>query len=184
MINILVTLDHGYLEPLRVMLRTLCESNPTSHFRIFVAHTSLTDSDFARINTAVPVERCRIENVFVPPDKFPGLPYSKRWPKEACYRIFAAHILPADLDRVLYLDPDLVIINNIEQLYNLEMQGMYFAACTHMFEPMQKVSRARLNMPKQSVYINSGMMLMDLERLRQEQRIGQVLDYYRDNKIT
>jgi UDP-glucose:(galactosyl)LPS alpha-1,2-glucosyltransferase len=181
-INILVTLDHGYLGPLCVMLRSLCDSNPDANFRVFVAHTSLTENDFAKIQSAVSPGRCRIENVYVSPDRFPGLPYSKRWPKEACYRIFAAHLLPAELDRVLYLDPDMVIINNIEQFYNLELQDMCFAACTHQFEPMQSVNRARLNMTPESVYINSGVLLMDLQLLRKEQRVEQVLNYFRENK--
>jgi lipopolysaccharide biosynthesis glycosyltransferase len=165
------------------MLHSLCKSNPDAEFRIFVAHTSLTESDFAKIKASVCEDRCLIENVHVPQNKFPDLPYSKRWPQEACYRIFAAHILPADLDRVLYLDPDLVIINNIEELYNTDLQGMYFAACTHMFEIMQVVSRARLKMPPESVYINSGMMLMDLNKLRQEQLVEHVLEYYQNNKV-
>lgn len=181
-INILVTLNSGYLGPLCVMLRSLCLSNPTAQFRIFVAHTSLTESDFAKIEASVSTDTCRVESIHVPQDRFPGLPYSKRWPQEACYRIFAAHILPADLDRVLYLDPDMVIINNIEQLYNTDMQGMSYVACTHLFWLMQTVSRVRLKMPPKSVYINSGMMLMDLEKLRAEQQIERVLEYYRNNK--
>lgn len=181
--NILVTLNSGYLGPLCVMLHSLCESNPTAQFRIFVAHTSLEESAFKKIQASVCTERCRIENVHVPQEKFPGLPYSKRWPQEACYRIFAAHILPPDVDRVLYLDPDIVIINSIEQLYNIDLQGKYFAAATHLFEIMQVVSRVRLKMPPKSVYINSGVMLIDLKRLREEQQVEQVLEYYRNNKI-
>lgn len=181
-INILVTLDGGYLGPLCVMLHSLCESNPTAQFRIFVAHTSLEESDFEKIRASVCADRCRVENVYVPRDQFPGLPYSKRWPQEACYRIFAAHILPTDLDRVLYLDPDIVIINSLEQLYNIDLQGNYFAASTHLFSLMQTVNRVRLKMPPKSVYINSGVMLIDLKQLRKEQQIEQVLEYYRKNK--
>jgi lipopolysaccharide biosynthesis glycosyltransferase len=180
-INILVTLDHGYIGPLCVMLRSLCESNPGAHLRVFVAHSSLDESDFKKMDEAVD-GKCVIENTYVPCDKFPNLPCSERWPKEACYRIFAAHILPDDLDRVLYLDPDIVVINNIEKLYNMVLDGMCFAACTHMFEPMQVFSRARLKMPAQSVYINSGMLLMDLQLLRKQQKIEPVLDYYTNNK--
>ncbi len=180
-INILVTLDHGYIGPLCVMLRSLCESNPGAQFRVFVAHSSLDDSDFEKIDHAVP-STCRIENVFVPTDKFPGLPSSDRWPKEACYRIFAAHILPDDLDRVLYLDPDIVIINNIERFYNTDLDGMCLAACTHMFEPMQFLSRVRLKMPAQGIYFNSGVLLMDLQMLRREQKIESVLAYFNKNK--
>jgi len=182
MINVFVTLNHGYLEPLRVMLYSLCESNPGLNFRVYVAHSSLHPDDFERINSAVQPERCEIVNVSVPDNKFKDFPYSERWPKEACYRIFAASILPADLDRVLYLDPDLVVINNVEELYNLEFEGNLFAATSHMLEIMQVYSRFRLKMAKNSVYINSGVMLMNLELLRNEQNTEKVFEYVRKNK--
>lgn len=178
LINILVTLDHGYIEPLRVMLCSLCESNPNSKFRVFVVHSSLKPEDFERIHSAVVLEQCEIADIFVPLDKFPPLPFSARFPKEACYRILAAHILPADLDRVLYLDPDLVVINNIEPLYNLDLEGNYFAACSHaMIRPLQVYNRARLHMEPKSLYINSGIMLINLELLRKEQKLEPLYEY-------
>jgi lipopolysaccharide biosynthesis glycosyltransferase len=76
----------------------------------------------------------------------------------------------------------MVVINNIEQLYNIDLDGKYFAACTHMFEPMQILSRLRLKMPSKSVYINSGMLLMDMQLLRRQQKIEPVLDYFKKNR--
>lgn len=182
MINILITLNHDYIAPLKVMMQSLCENNKNCHFRIFVVHSSLTSADFEKINAGIPSERCEIVDIFVPYDRFPDLPYSQQWPKEACYRIFAAHILPGDLERVLYLDPDIVVINNIEQLYTVDMEDNYFAACTHLFEPVQSVVRRRLKMAQGSVYVNSGMMLINLKQLREEQNIGEVYEYIKKNR--
>lgn len=182
LINVLVTLNHGYLEPLRVMLRSMCESNPGIQFKVYVVHSSLTPENLTRIKSAVPAEKCEIIDIQLPPDRFSGLPYSNKWPKEACYRIFAAHILPADLDRVLYLDPDMVIINELDELYKIDLDGKYFAACTHLFEPLQSFVRIRLKMAPKSVYINSGMMLMNLDILRKEQKVEQVYEFARKYK--
>ncbi len=182
-INILVTLNSGYVGPLRVLLRSLCESNPGVRFDVYVAHSSLRESDFKRIKSAIPDEEsCRIINTYISPDRFPGLPYSQRWPREACYRIFAAHYLPPDLDRVLYLDPDMAVINRLDTFYKTDLQGNLMAACTHMFGFFQDLQRLRLKMSPGSVYINSGMLLMDLERFRREQVVEDVLDYYEKNK--
>ena len=182
MINILVTLNQFYIEPLRVMLCSLCESNPENKFRVFVVHSSLKEKDFIRIRSAVSGDRCEIVDTYVPYERFPDLPSSKRWPKEACYRIFAAHILPEDLDRVLYLDPDTVVINNLGKFYTIDFENNLFAACTHMFEPMQIICRARLNMAQKSVYINSGVMLINLEKFRKEQKTEQIYDYVKNNR--
>jgi len=180
-LNILVTLDHGYIEPLRVMLASLCDSNPGAELKIFVAHISLTPADLDRIRSAVKPGSCEIVDVRVPEEEYPNLPFTKRWPKEACLRIFAAHILP-DIDKILYLDPDLIVINRIEPLYDIDLGSNFFAASTHMFEPMQYLCRVRLKMAKDSVYINSGVMLMNLSQLRREQKVREVYDYVLENK--
>ena len=45
--NILVTLNSGYIQPLTVMLNSLLSSNSNRDFRVFVAHSSLTRRIFA-----------------------------------------------------------------------------------------------------------------------------------------
>ena len=47
------------------------------------------------------------------------------------YRLLAAQLLPEDLDRVLYLDPDVLIINPLEKLWSLGLDENLFAAAAH-----------------------------------------------------
>jgi len=179
--DILVTLNSGYLDPLCVMLRSLCVNNPLTHIRVFVAHISLTPKDFAAIESAVKPYDCEIVNVKVDESRFPDLPFNYRWPKEACLRIFAAHYLPDSLERVLYLDPDIVVIKDIGDFYSMDLGDHLLAACTHHFEVFKLLGRRRLHMSKGSVYINSGVLLMNLEALRREQKIQDVYDYVNAN---
>lgn len=44
-------------------------------------------------------------------------PTTDRYPLEMYDRIFAAHYLPQDLERVLYLDPDLVVNGPLDDLW-------------------------------------------------------------------
>ncbi len=179
--DILVTLNSGYLDPLCVMLRSLCINNPLTHIRVFVAHISLTEKDFALIESVVKPYDCEIVNVRVDESRFPDLPFNYRWPKEACLRIFAAHFLPESLERVLYLDPDIVVIKDIGDFYSMDLGDHLLAACTHHFEVFKLLGRHRLRMSKGSVYINSGVLLMNLEALRREQKIQDVYDYVEKN---
>ncbi|MCC8121450.1 MAG: glycosyltransferase family 8 protein, partial [Oscillospiraceae bacterium] len=109
-------------------------------------------------------------------------PTTDRYPKEIYYRIFAARYLPADLDRVLYLDPDVVVNGDIGPLYDLPLEGYYFAAASHVRELLTMVNRRRLEMSEDSLYINSGVMLMNLHLLRAEQREEEVFRFVREHK--
>ncbi|HAN44412.1 MAG TPA: glycosyltransferase family 8 protein [Ruminococcaceae bacterium] len=175
--NILCTLNRNYLKQLVIMLYSIEKSNPQTNFDVYIANSSLTGQDFDEIKNALNKTRFKIIDVKVPDSLFEGAPVSKRYPKEMYYRIFAAQYLPKDLDRVLYLDPDIIVLNPLDQLYSLDFNGCYLAACTHIRQNLTKINEIRLNMPKKCAYINSGIILMNLELLREQQDIKAVYQY-------
>ena len=86
------------------------------------------------------------------------------------------------LDRILYLDPDLIVNRSIAGLYNTDMDGYMFAAASHVRRLMQKVNEKRLDMDDSDPYINSGVMLMNLRKLRAEQNVGDVYDFIEEHR--
>lgn len=181
-LDILVTLDAGYLYQLTVMLTSLLASHPKQVFTVYVLHASLTPLQLQALGRIQPA-RCRIVSVQVPQNLFADAPTSRRYPAEMYYRIFAALLLPPQLERILYLDPDLVVINPVDALYQTDFEGTLFAAASHVMSPkLNKINELRLSMPPRRPYINSGVMLMNLSQLRREQDQAEVLDYIRTHK--
>ena len=98
------------------------------------------------------------------------------------YRLFAAHYLPQQLDRILYLDPDLVVLNSLRKLYEIDFGDNLFAAASHIeSHAFRDLNRLRLNLPEQTSYINSGVMMMNLKLLRNEST-QEVIDYINEHK--
>ncbi len=181
--NILVTLDSNYIEQLIVMLTSLTVSNPKENFHVYIAHSTLNEDDFYTIKNCIITSRCNIIDIKVPPSMFADAPVTERYPKEMYYRIFAPQYLPRELDRILYLDPDIVIINSIKELYYMDMENNFFAAASHVSKSLKKINEIRLDMPEESTYINSGVMLINLKELRKKQNIQEVYDYIENKKL-
>lgn len=180
-INILVTLDKNYIPYLNIMLSSLLYSNPDCWFDVYLLHSSLNKED---TTSTVDVLADRGELILLNADEV-GLdeaPTTSRYPKEIYYRIFAAKYLPDHMDRVLYLDPDLIVNGSIRQLYDLPMDEYYFAAASHTGPFLRKMNELRLDMEDESPYINSGVMLMNLKRLRDEQNYDDVFRYIERRK--
>ena len=74
------------------------------------------------------------------------------------FRIFAAKYLPKDIDRVLYLDADTLVINKLDELYNMDFEGNYFIAATHVRKMLHKFNEIRLGIEKDEPYINTGVL--------------------------
>ena len=109
-------------------------------------------------------------------------PVTKRYPKEMYYRILASYYLPKKVDKILYLDPDLVVINKIDKLYKTDLDNYYFAAASHIWGILQIFNRIRLRMKNDDIYINSGVMLMNIKLLRREQNREDVYKFIKRNK--
>ncbi len=180
-INILVTLDENYITYLNVMLYSLLYTNPDCIFDVYLLHTAIPDASFQATRRLL---HCRGHLI---PVKATGLnldnaPTTDRYPQEIYYRIFAARFLPDTLDRVLYLDPDIIVNGPIVPLYELPMDDYYFAAASHTGIILQKVNNLRLGADGNGPYINSGVMLMNLALLRREQNYEDVFRFIEARK--
>lgn len=180
--NILVTLNSGYIKPLCVMLRSLQSCHKDIFFNIYILNKSLSDKDFAFLKRNLETENYSLHDIKIDDSMLKSAPVTDRYPHEMYYRIFAAKFLPPYVDKVLYLDPDLIVLKNLENLYSTKLGNNYFAAASHVNKPLQKINEIRLQMDTKGPYINSGVMLMNINLLRKQQNFDEVFDYIEKNR--
>lgn len=80
-------------------------------------------------------------------------------------RLFLRDILPDEWDRVIYLDCDTLIRHPLDDLFETDMQGMTIAGVEDAFG---RLHWKKLGLDKEDVYVNSGMLLINLKRWREE----------------
>ena len=182
--DILVTVNRAYLYPLSVMLKSLVCQHPGTPMRVFVLHRSLTTEDLTALERSVDESALTLVPVAADPHLLPQAPTTDRYPMEMYDRIFAAFQPPQELERVLYLDPDLVVNHPLDSLWELPLEEYFFAAASHVAKGMEKFNAIRLQSETPGPYINSGVLLMNLPVLRREQQIQPVLDYVQAHRKT
>lgn len=180
--NIVVTLNANYIKPLCFMLRSLLDAHPHRDITVYVIHTELTDEHFSFVREALGDPRLCLRGVRVEEDFLPDLPVTFHFAKEMYYRIFAAKMLPANVSRALYLDPDMVILSSLEELYHMDMGDSFFAAARSINHISEALFKKRLHMDRESRYFNSGVLLMNIDLLRREQREQEVFDFMNSNQ--
>lgn len=180
--NILVTLDRNYLQPLRVMLGSLYLNNPGETFEIYLVGDGLQAEDWADLERLC-ARRGALHPVTVPEDLFAAAPVVRYYSRAMYYRLLAAQLLPAELDRVLYLDPDILVINPLRPLYDTNLEGKLMAASVHrgLTDISSRVNRLRLDTPEAEGYFNSGVLVMDLAAMRRRMDPAEIFAYARDH---
>ncbi|MBD9044309.1 MAG: glycosyltransferase family 8 protein [Solobacterium sp.] len=91
-------------------------------------------------------------------------------------RLFVSSVLPAKLDRVLYLDCDIIINKSISELWNLDIKGKTIAALKDAFS---KQYRKNIDLEPDDIMFNSGVMLIDLDKWRRENIESKLLEFIR-----
>lgn len=166
-INLLVTFDKNYIKPFQTMLMSLLTNNPRETVHVWLLHSAIPQDELQALEEycslrCVPLTPLQVDRAI-----FQNAPISKRYPQEMYYRLLAPRLLPESLEKVLYLDPDILVINPLRPLWDLELKGCAFAAASHtgITEIMNDINRVRLG--TEHDYYNTGVVLMDLEKARE-----------------
>lgn len=184
MINILVALNANYLYPLKVMLNSLFVNNPEEKFTVFMMHSKLTKEECSDVKAFVVHEHHRLVAVYVDPDIFHHAAVFRHFSSEMYYRLIAYRYLPETVDRVLYLDPDIIVLNSVANFYHRPFDNAFFIACEHEYSakvagPFNKI---RLKIPKAKGYFNTGVLLMNIERLKKIDPMQETVSFIRKHR--
>ena len=117
--NVLLTFDHSYLPYAISLIRSINDYNHCElNFYIFSNDVNYDDLDVYK-NYFNNNDHFHIINI--DESKFRDAKVTDRYPLTIYYRIFAAKFLPNTLDKILYLDPDIIVKGDLSSLYNIDL---------------------------------------------------------------
>jgi len=168
--DIVVCIDKAFVMPTGVMMYSACVNNQDTDIMFhIVADESVTDKD--RKDLIRTVESFKGKHVtFYTLDsrsfsELPALEGNSRLNQSTYYRLFLTEILPNHLDKVLYLDGDLIIRHSLLPIWNTDLSNYAIAAVTDNAESTMSIYE-RLNYPSQLSYFNAGVLLVNLHYWR------------------
>lgn len=105
------------------------------------------------------------------PEWINTIPSVKKWTPGTLMRLCLPEILSSDIDKVLYLDCDMVVNTNIDTLYSLPIDEYYLAAVkdtsTGSFGKHRKKIYHKHNIPFES-YFCAGTIILNLNKIRRD----------------
>lgn len=180
-IDILVSLDQNYLPQLKVLLTSIRLNNPGIICRIYLMHRSIPEAVLKDIEEKLQQVQYELHPLSVDETLFKSAPVMKQYPQEMYYRLLAGQFLPQHLDRILYLDPDILVINSLLPLWETDLEGYCFAAAAHTgkTEFANNVNRIRLG--TENDYFNSGVLLINLKECRSKIRPEEIFLFVQEH---
>lgn len=169
-----------FAEPCAVSMASLFENNREfEQITVFVIQDGMTQENQERLQKlAVMYGR---EAVMIPmPDPaafFEDPRFTVRTLGHTFARMIVGQLLPKEVTRLLCLDSDMLILDSLIELWNTEMGGAYLAGVDSA--PGKAMMEKTLRIKPGTPYLNGGLYLMNLEKIRQDGIEKRYVDYIR-----
>ena len=181
-ISLLVSLDQAYLPQLQVLLTSLYLNNPGERFDLYLLHSEIPAHALAPVTQQCLRLQYHLYPILMEEQLFADAPTTKQYPREMYYRLLAGTVLPRQLNRILYLDPDILVINPLRPLWELDLATHLFAAAAHTGKTELANSVNRIRLGTNHDYYNSGVLLMNLEECRRSISAEQIFRYVAEHE--
>ncbi|HLQ40553.1 MAG TPA: glycosyltransferase family 8 protein [Tetragenococcus sp.] len=183
-VNLLFSIDDYFVDQMKTTLFSIRENISEATFcTVYVLQKELLSDDLHAF--------CRYLNMqYVPlvigeDDLFEHAPVSSRYPETIYYRLMAHKYLPKTVGKVLYLDADILCINDLLPFYQMDISDYLYAAASHkqLTQVTKRINQVRLKNYEAAGYYNSGVLLMNVTRIRQEVHAEDIFAFIRSNQF-
>ncbi len=170
--------DDRYTPHAAATIASIVANAPGARLHFLVAHDGVPQARQAKLATVAP--EARFTWLQVDAGKLPAYAardYTKHINVATLYRLQLDALAPEGIDRVVYLDVDLVVLGDVRELWKAELGDAAVGAIPDPFVSVGDYIAAHGVTPGGLGYFNAGVLVLDLDRIRAEGGFAQALRF-------
>ena len=171
--NVLYSSDENYVKYAMVSICSLLENNKElDAINIYFICNSISETSKNKLQQIIHGFNRKL--IFIDKDEI-DISFIKQseFSRSGYYRLFASDVIKED--RVLYIDCDTVILDSLKDLWETDIDGYILAGVR---DTVEDFNAGAVGLRDNSEYINSGMMLYNLKKMREIHFTEQVIDCF------
>lgn len=180
--NILYTVNDKFVPQIGAGICSVCENNKSEEdIHFYVLSIGITESNKTNLTSLVQRYKREIFIIEIEDiDAYLDFDFDTLgWSPVILARLFMGRILPTDVDKILYMDGDTIVRGSLSELWNMDL-GQKILGMS--IEPTVDKERKKALGLEDYYYHNSGVLLVDLNKWRQEKAEEAVIEFYREKK--
>ena len=179
-INVAYTIDNNYVTYMLLSVNSILKNNKTnSDYTFYILETGITQKNKNFIKNYIEKRHQKVEFIsvddLIPKDIELYKDNKNSITPIAIARIFIPEIIEKNIEKVLYIDADTLITEDLSKLYNLDLSDNYAGM---IIDKNNKIWRKYFNLDS---YYNSGVILINVPKWRENKLTPKLLTYMYDN---
>lgn len=182
MYHIACNIDSKYTRFCGVLMVSVFENNKEETIRFHILGDGLTPKDKEDLQDIASNYGNSVVFYDVDEDMFRNFPVSNQWPRVIYYRLILPSLVESDVDRVLYVDCDIIFRGPIKELMDVDLKNNTVAAVEDVFSHFLSYVYP-LGYNPTDWYFNSGVILIDVEKWKHRDITHKCLEFIKRNKV-
>ncbi|MGU8045244.1 glycosyltransferase [Streptococcus suis] len=176
-IDIAFSVNNRYAQYLGATILSILTHHPKEEVRVHILYKEIAQSILQDLdNLAQQTPNLELHFHLLEDQQFSAIPIrTEQFPIESFSRFLLPELL-ADLDRILYLDVDILVHGNLMELFQTDLEEYELGAIVEadIFKYYQWYLDS-LGFSPNDAYFSSGVLLMDLDKMRQNGTTNQLI---------
>lgn len=185
-INVVFASDNNYAQHIAVVIASIM-AKTKEKVCFYVINDNISKDKIEKLKNTTDTFKAKIEFISVPEDKFSNVYLSGHVSKAAYFRLALADILPNDIKKVIYLDVDLLVFDDVKKLWQIDLRDLPLAAVPDYgimaSGRLCKQKQQVIGLPLGEKYFNSGVLVVNLKEWRKEDNAKQILEIINNNQF-
>lgn len=178
-IHLAIAFDQNFIIPVYVLLTSIFEnSKPENNIIFHAIATGVDVNQIENITKFVHSKDCQIFFYEIDKNNLTGfvIPENTHFSLATYYRLFFPALVPNEVERLLYIDIDIVVIDDLAELYNSELQSFPVAA---VLDPKINL-RPDLGITEENNYFNAGVLLINVQEWKAQDISNKAIKFLND----
>lgn len=177
-INIVLSSDDQYVHYLLIAIQSIVRHTKYANDLCFyILDGGLSAESIKSIADYAALHELEVHIVRSDPNRFQGIILPSYLTKACLYRVLIPELL-GNVDKVIYIDCDLLFMRDIADLWGINLGDHALGAVEDPWGAKNNLIIAR---PYNKIYFNSGVLLMNLKKFRARGYTRKILSFLEDN---
>lgn len=163
--NIVYAFSSDWFDKWKISCFSLFCNNKDTEITVYLLGVKLNENQKEEVNILLSkFNSKKIIILDINDNDFSNLNNTQEYTKYALYRLLIPNLIQEE--RALYLDVDTIILQDINEFYNININNIYIAGVEDTY--IQEDVLKSINFIKDDRYINSGVLLFNLNLIRED----------------